>query len=165
MQSILRHWQQAVPNDRFAHLVRDTGRAFVRSLQLRLNRHDVPFGYWAFLRILWEADGLTQRELSDRAGVMEPTTFIAMKAMEKRGYVKRRRIAGNRRKVFIYLTPRGRALKRRLVPLAQEVNRIGTRGVPAAHMATTRRTLLAILANLGTDDAETAARTRRRAGR
>ena len=52
-------------------------------MQARLAEHAVPFGHWTFLRILWERDGLTQRELSDQAGVMEPSTFAALKAMEK----------------------------------------------------------------------------------
>ena len=52
----------------------------MRALQRRLAEHGVSFGHWTFLRILWERDGLTQRELSDEAGVMEPTTFAALKA-------------------------------------------------------------------------------------
>jgi len=62
---ILRHWRDAVPDDRLAHLVRDAARAFVRALQWRLAEHDVSFGHWTFLRILWEQDGLTQKQLSD----------------------------------------------------------------------------------------------------
>jgi hypothetical protein len=57
-----------VPDDRLAHLVKDTSRALVRSLQARLAEHDVSFGHWTFLRILWEHDGLTQRSLSAEAG-------------------------------------------------------------------------------------------------
>ena len=45
----------------------------------------MSFGHWTFLRILWEHDGLTQRALSEEAGVMEPTTFTALKAMERLG--------------------------------------------------------------------------------
>src|SRR6516164_8476283 len=84
---ILRHWHEAVPNDRMAHLVKDATRAFLRSLQVRLAKHDVQLGHWTFLRILWEHDGLTKRELSIEAGVMEPTTVVALKAMEQLGYV------------------------------------------------------------------------------
>ena len=86
-----------MPDDRLAHLVKDATRALVRALQVRLARHDVSFGHWAFLRILWESDGLTQRALSREAGVMEPTTFAALKAMEKLGYVVRRKLPDNRR--------------------------------------------------------------------
>jgi MarR family transcriptional regulator, organic hydroperoxide resistance regulator len=151
-QSILRHWREAVPDDRLAHLVRDATRALVRALQMRLSAHAVPFGHWAFLRILWETDGLTQRELSEQAGVMEPTTFAALKAMERRGYVVRRQIAGNRKNVYVHLTPKGRLLKGKLVPLAEEVNNVAVRGVRAADIAATRRTLLAIIANLAEDE-------------
>ena len=153
---LLKHWRDAVPDDRLAHLVKDATRALVRALQRRLAPFSVPFGHWAFLRILWESDGLTQRELSREAGVMEPTTFGALKAMESRGYVARRRLAGNRRKIHICLTRRGRALQDKLVPLAEKVNRIAVRGVPARDVAATRRTLLAVLESLARDEARAA---------
>src|SRR3954465_4268076 len=103
-QSILRHWREAVPNDRLAHLVKDATRELVRALQMRLSDHGVSFGHWSFLRILWEGDGLSQRELSEQAGVMEPTTFSALKAMERRGFISRRQIKGDRKKVYVFLT-------------------------------------------------------------
>src|ERR1700687_92489 len=84
-QRLLRHWRDAVPNDRMAHLVKDATRALVRSLQTRLARHNVSFGHWTFLRILWEKDGLTQRELSREAGVMESATFNALYEIVSRG--------------------------------------------------------------------------------
>src|SRR5690606_33964030 len=62
------HWREAVPHDRLAHLIKDATRALVRGLQMRLADHNVSFGHWAFLRILWEQDGLNQRELSEQAG-------------------------------------------------------------------------------------------------
>jgi DNA-binding MarR family transcriptional regulator len=151
-QRLLQHWRDAVPNDRMAHLVKDATRALVRSLQMRLAEHDVSFGHWTFLRILWESDGLTQSELSREAGVMEPTTFTALKAMESRGYIVRRHLAGNRRKVHIFLTAKGRALKRSLVPLAEAVHRVAVRGIASSDIAATRRTLVAVLANLAQDE-------------
>ena len=152
-QHILRHWREAVPNDRLAHLVRDTERAFRRALQARLAPHGVPFGHWAFLRILWESDGLTQKELSARAGVMEPTTFAAMKAMEAQGYVTRTQLPHNKKNVYVHLSERGRALKDLLVPLAVETNLVSTRGVSASDLAAARRVLLEMIANLAQDEA------------
>src|SRR5262245_19141917 len=106
-QSILQHWREAVPDDRLAQLVQAATRVLVRALQMRLAKHAVSFGHWTFLRILWEADGITQRELSEQAGVMEPTTFSALKAMERLGYVVRRRRGGDRKNVYVFLTPKG----------------------------------------------------------
>ncbi len=151
-QTILKHWREAVPDDRLAHLVKDATRALLRALQMRLTAHDVSLGHWTFLRILWEKDGLTQRELSEQAGVMEPTTFSALNAMEKLGYVTRRQLPDNRRKIYVYLTPKGRLLKEKLVPLAEDVNRVAVGDVPAEHIAITRQTLLTILENLARDE-------------
>ncbi len=106
-----------------------------------------------FLRILWEEDGLTQRELSVRAGMMEPTTYAAVTALERLGYVSRSKRGDNRKNMFVALTPAGKALKAKLVPLAAEVNEVSVRGIDARDIAATRRTLLAIVANLVRDEA------------
>jgi DNA-binding MarR family transcriptional regulator len=124
----------------------------MRALHLRLLEHDVSIGHWSFLRILWEQDGITQRELSEQAGVMEPTTFSALKAMEERGYITRRQARDNKKNVFIHLTPKGRALKAKLVPLALEVNRIAVRHATAGEIAATRKTLLKMIENLAEDE-------------
>lgn len=152
--NVLHHWREAVPNDRMAHLVRDTERAFRRALQQRLAAQGVSFGHWAFLRILWEADGqggLTQKELSNRAGVMEPTTFTAMKAMETLGYISRKQLPTNKKNVYVDLTDAGRGLKQQLVPLAVATNQISVKGLDAADVATARKVLLAMLTNLSED--------------
>ncbi len=148
----LRHWCEAVPNDRTAHLIRDTERAFRRALQIRLAPFGVPFGHWSFLRILWDADGLTQKELSERAGVMEPTTFAAMKAMEALGYITRKHLPTNKKNIYVQLTDQGRALKHQLVPLAEAANQVSTQNIAPADVATVRRVLLAMIENLAQDE-------------
>lgn len=152
-RAILEHWREAVPDDRLAHLVRDAARGLTRGLQLRLSAHDVSFGHWIFLRILWAADGISQRDLSVRAGLMEPTTHAAVQRMETLGYVTRRHLPGNRKKLHVFLTGQGRALERTLVPLAEDVNAVAVAGVPPADVEATRRTLLAMIDNLAADEA------------
>ncbi len=150
---VLRHWHEAVPNDRMAHLIKDTMRAFDRSLRVRLGRHEVQMGHWVYLRILWERDGLTKRELSIEAGVAEPTTFIALRAMESLGYVTLEQRADNRKNVYVFLTPKGRKLKRQLVPLAEEVNAMALHGLQQEDVTAVRRALLTMLDNLARDEA------------
>src|SRR5258708_36630479 len=84
-RQMLRHWQEAVPNDRLAHLVKHAARGLARALQMRLTEHSVSYGHWSFLRILWETEGLTQRQLSDEAGVLEPTTVSGRQPHDKSG--------------------------------------------------------------------------------
>src|SRR5258706_7696540 len=160
-QEILRHWSEAVPHDRLADLVKDATRGLVRALQMRLAQHGVSFGHWTFLRILWEHDGLTQRELSGEAGVMEPTTFSALKAVAQLGYGSGRQMPDNRKNVYVFLTPKGRSLKAKLVPLAEDVNRIAVTGLSAADIARSREILLAIIENLARDEASSTDATRR----
>jgi DNA-binding MarR family transcriptional regulator len=152
--AILRHWQDAVPNDRLAHLIRDAGRSLGHRLTPLLAEHDIPFGHWAFLRVLWDRDGLTQKELSDAVGVTEPTTFAAVKALMDRGYITRRHNPGNKRKFYVYLTPEGAALRDVLVPLAEEVNRIAVEGIPPENITLMRETLLQIIENLAADESD-----------
>ncbi len=161
-QNILHHWREAVPNDRLAHLIRDAARAFHRALQVRLAQHGVPFGHWTFLRILWESDGLTQKELSERAGVMEPTTFSAMKAMEALGYIERRQLPTNKKNMYVHLTDQGRALKKLLVPLAEETNNVSIEGISGDDLKTTRRVLLAMIENLARDEQDMTSAARRK---
>lgn len=148
---VLRHWHESVPGDRMAHLVKDAMRAFNRSLQARLAAHDVAPGHWVFLRVLWQRDGLTKRDLSIEAGVMEPTTFVALRAMEALGYVTLQRRPDNRKNIYVWLTPLGRRLERQLVPLAEEVNALALAGLSAAEVAGTRRALLTMIDNLARD--------------
>ena len=107
--------------DSVGYQVRRTHRALQRFLQLKIEPHGVTLGMWYFLRALWHEDGLNQRELSRRVGTMEPTTLSAILIMEKKGLVRRVRNQDDRRKWHIHLTPRGRALKSKLLPLAREV--------------------------------------------
>ncbi len=153
-RAILHHWREAVPNDRLAHLVKDATRSFIRSLQVRLREESVSFGHWTFLRILWETDGITQRELSVQAGVMEPTTTQAIKAMEQLGYLTRRQLPDSKKKIYVFLTSKGLSLKSKLVPLAEQVNEIAVRGIPTGEVSVLRNTLLRIIENLAQDEME-----------
>ena len=101
--------------------LRHTHRLMQRSLQSRIAPHGVTLGTWYFLRALWDREGLTQRELSDRIGTMEPTTMSAILAMEAGGLVRRVRNATDRRKINVFLTPKGRALEAVMLPVAREV--------------------------------------------
>ena len=153
-KALLHHWREILPKDRLAHLIREVARMQTRALQTRLSEHGVSFGHWTFLRILWVQDGLTQRELSESAGVMEPTTFSAVKAMEGLGLIERRHLAGNQKNMHVFLTQKGRALEAALVPLAENVNAISVQGMSPRTIATVRKALLGMIENLADDESK-----------
>jgi DNA-binding MarR family transcriptional regulator len=143
---------QANASDRLAHLIKLVSRGFARALQMRLAENHVPLGHWLFLRILWQYDGITQRELSHRSNVGEPTVFAALRTMEESGYIRRVRSTKDRRKVSILLTDEGRALESVLSPYALEVNEVAEAGIDPDHLEVMRAGLLAMLENLNADE-------------
>jgi len=116
-------------------LVRDLNRAIQRALQAKLAASGVAPGAWYFLRVLWEEEGLTQRALAGRVGMMEPTAVIALRGLERAGWIVRTRNPTDRRKIHVSLTPAGRALRERLLPLAHAVNAEVCRGLSAEDQA------------------------------
>jgi DNA-binding MarR family transcriptional regulator len=128
--------------------VRMVYRAMQRLLQTKIGPHGVTLGMWYYLRALWAEDGLTQRELSQRIGTMEPTTLGAIQTMERSGLVKRVRSKDDRRKVHIHLTKKGRDLERRLMPLAVQVVEASVAGFPPGEVQQLLRFLRAIRNNL-----------------
>jgi len=136
------------PDHSVGYLMRETHRAFMRELQLRVAPAGVTPGMWFFLRVLWQEDGLTQRELSQRVRMMEPTTVTALNNMERRGLVRRVPNPVDRRKVNIYLTARGRRLKAELLPHAIATNALALNGLAPGDVEELRRLLRHMKANL-----------------
>lgn len=147
-KKVLSHWSVTAPEDRMAHLIKDTSKAFLRRLQESLAPFNVPLGHWLYLRILWHKEGLTKRELSVEAGVMEPTVFVALKGMEADGLISFERRDDNKKNVYVFLTPKGRALEQQLVPLAEQVNADAAAGIEEQELQITRKVLLQMLLNL-----------------
>ena len=135
------------PDESVGYLLRDTHRAFSKVLQARIAGEHVTMGMWYFLRALWEEEGLTQRELSRRIGMMESTAVPALALMERRGLVRRQRDAKDRRRSCVFLTKRGRALKEVLLPYAKEANLVALAGVSTADQASLRRVLRQVRTN------------------
>ena len=126
--------------------LRRTHRLFERDLSIFLASEDVPIGMWYFLRALWEEDGLSQRELSERAGSTAPAAVEQLRNMEDRGFIRRERGSVDKRKVHVFLTKEGRAL-RRLVSYAADVNAIALEGLSEGEIGFLRFVLSRIKEN------------------
>lgn len=109
---------------------------------------DITPEQWAVLIRLWEKDGITQSELSEATFRDKPTMSRIVDSMEKRGIVERRVDSDDARARLIHLTRRGRALRTKLVPVAEEVVTRMTRGIDSRALDTTRDSLRRMFANL-----------------
>lgn len=141
----------ADPTNSIGYLTRIAFRAFSRALELRTSPHGVSSGQWRFLRVLWREDGLTQRELSRRVGMREPTTVIALKSLERSGFVTRKKSEEDRRKVHVFLTDTARALQPVLLPAVAEVNDIALAGLSKSEIDILRKALTQVGRNLAAD--------------
>lgn len=123
-------------------------RQFGRVLQQRIGDLGLTLGTWYFLRALWEEDGLSQRELSQRIGTMEPTTVSALNAMERLDLVRRERDPHDKRRRRVFLTDHGRSLKRDALGLLVELDGQALDGFSEPEVAQLHLLLDGVLENL-----------------
>lgn len=103
---------------------------------------------WAVLIRLWEADGVTQGELSEATFRDPPTMSRIVVGMEARGLLARRADPADGRVRRVYLTREGRALRRKLVPLVEQLVERMVAGIDDAALAATRGALRRMFDNL-----------------
>jgi len=139
------------PDASMGHLLRDCYRELARVMGKRIGGAGLAVSMWYFLRALWEADGMTQRELSQKVKMMEPSAVMALNKLQRMGLIVRSRNSDDRRKVNVFLTEKGRALREQLLPLAIEVNRVLLQGLTRAETATLRKLLRKVRENLEAD--------------
>ena len=143
-----RHADDLPPRLSSGYLVRDAHRAFQRLLERRIGAYGVSRGQWYFLRVLWITDGLSQRELSARVGMMEPTTVIALRSMERSGLIQRVRGEDDRRKVRVFLSAKAKRLRHELIGVARGITEEAEEGVAPRDLAVFRRAIARMTANL-----------------
>jgi len=127
-------------DDSIGFLIADTGRAVKRALYLRIVQHDIRGGHWYCLRTLFQQDGVTQRELSERLGIKGSSTVEMLRAMESENLVYRERDAEDKRKVRVYLTEHARSFQPILAQILKEL-----RELMISNMSKTEETLLKLL--------------------
>ena len=130
------------------YLVRDAHRAFQHILEKRIAPFGVTRGQWYFLRVLWDEDGLSQRELSTRVGMMEPTTVIALNSMAKSGLIDRVRSAEDKRKTHVWLTAKAQKLRNTLLPVARGITDEASHNISRDELAIFRKVIATMTANL-----------------
>ena len=86
------------------------------SFKAVLARNKVPWSAWYYLRVLYEWNGISQQELTDRVGTMQPNTVSALRNLQRAGLVRVERQEKDRRRTCVWLTPKAQRLMRQLLP-------------------------------------------------
>jgi MarR family transcriptional regulator for hemolysin len=138
-----------------AFLLRDTYGAFAREFQEDLADAGLTMSMFFFLHALSRRDGLSQRELMDGAGLMQPATSSALKEMERLRLISRDTDAEDGRVARFSLTAKARSLmEKKLVPASARLRARALLDFTAAEVQTLRSMLRRLKANLGKEPAE-----------
>ncbi|WP_437484703.1 MarR family transcriptional regulator [Sorangium sp. So ce1014] len=103
---------------------------------------------WMVLVRLWEQEGVTQTHLAERTFRDVPTMSRILALMDRDGLIARRQDPTDRRARLVYLTARGRQLRKALSSEAKAMVDALRAGISEDDLLTTRRTLQRLLANL-----------------
>ena len=148
-----------------AFLLRDTYGAFAREFQEDLADAGLTMSMFFFLHALSRREGLSQRELMDGAGLMQPATSSALKEMERLKLVSRDTDAEDGRVARFSLTAKARALmEKKLVPASSRLRGRALVGFSAAELQTLRGMLRRMKANLDIEPAEHSAELEKQPG-
>lgn len=139
------------PQDRFAHLLHGTARAWRQRLDDQLKPLGMSQARWRTLLHLSIADEpITQAELASRLGVEEPTLVNLLHRLEEAGWLKRIDSPHDRRCKTVKLQPRA-------TRIINEINRTATKlrtelltGVSASELETCIRVLERVCAKAET---------------
>jgi len=119
-----------------------------RGLGDSLQKHGVTVAQWAVLVVLWETDGLTQKELSQLVAVETATLSRTVDRMERDGLVTRDRSDVDRRQVHVRLTEYGAGLWRDLVPEAEANQERALAGISEDEEELLRTLLRRVITNM-----------------
>jgi DNA-binding MarR family transcriptional regulator len=103
---------------------------------------------WAILNRLWEQEGLSQVELAELTFKDKPNVTRMLEVLEKQQLVFRQPDENDRRAYKVFLTQKGRDLKDKLIPLAEEVLERGLATLTRSDIEHLRKGLETIYQNL-----------------
>ncbi len=86
-----------------------------------LNSHGITEQQWRIVRVLLEAGALEPREIGELCHLSSPSLAGVLARMQEIGFVTRKRLAHDQRRVRVSLTPKSRALAARMTPQIEAV--------------------------------------------
>jgi homoprotocatechuate degradation regulator HpaR len=122
-----------------------------------LNQQGVTEQQWRVIRALLDDSPLEPRQICERCQLLSASAAGVLARMEELGLVLRERMASDQRRVLVSITPRSRAIARRVAPLAEAQYVQIERAVGAGRLAqvyTTLDDLVERLAALPADEAD-----------
>lgn len=90
-----------------------------------VKKYNIGKGQWSFLtQLLFNNDGLTQEELSNKLYINKANTARALKKLEDEGYVYRKEDPQDARKKRIYVTKKSLEFEKEFHQIFKDLNKI-----------------------------------------
>lgn len=136
-------------DDYLPYLVNRVGAALVAAYTRdALAAHGLGIDMWRVLAVLSDNGGQRQIDLADAASIEASTVSRLVTRLVRLGLVTRSRSKTSSREVVVALSPKGRALLRKLVPVALRLEKTALAGVPSKDLAQVKTALGRIYKNL-----------------
>jgi DNA-binding MarR family transcriptional regulator len=124
------------------YLINRVGFALVESFTIdALKQHDLSIDMWRVLAALTNNGGQRQVDLAGMTSIDASTMSRLVSRLVRAGLVTRSRSAKSSREVVVALSPKGRALVQRLIPIADKLERKAGAGLSAKELAVMKRLL------------------------
>ena len=131
------------------YLINRVGFALVESFTGdALTPNGLSIAMWRVLAALSHRGEQRQIDLVDMTSIDASTMSRLVSRLVRTGLVTRNRSAKSSREVVVELSPKGRALVQRLIPVAKRLEQTASAGLPARDLAVAKRALGRMYDNL-----------------
>ncbi len=130
------------------YLINRVGFALVDSFSRTLKPHQLSIDMWRVLAALSNNGGQRQVDLAGMTSIDASTMSRLVSRLVRVGLVTRSRSQTSSREVVVGLSPKGRALVQRLIPIALKLEQTASANLPARELAVVKRLLAQMYGNL-----------------
>jgi DNA-binding MarR family transcriptional regulator len=130
------------------YLLNRAGARIAAAFNAEVRQVGASLQVWRVLAALREQDGRRMGDLSKTTSIEVSTLTRLVDNMEKDGLVVRRREAGDARAISLYVTPSGRRLTQRIVPIAERYETVALKGFTAGEIVVLKKALRRLYDNM-----------------
>ncbi|RXZ78617.1 MarR family transcriptional regulator [Paenibacillaceae bacterium] len=113
-----------------------------------VNPFDITVDQWEILVVLWETEGITQKELAERLHKDQTNVARMLFKLEKKSFIYRVTHETDRRSLRVYLTPKGMEIKEAILAPSIEAYQKTINGLSEKEVETFRRVLSVMYNNV-----------------
>jgi DNA-binding MarR family transcriptional regulator len=134
-------------NESIGFIINKAHLILKNNLQKKFKKYDIAPEQWAILNCLYNNEGCSQKELSDKTYKDKASITRILDVLEKRRLVKRESDPGDRRVFLIFITDEGRALRDALIPLSKSASEEAIKGFSQEEFKLLKVLLLKLISN------------------